>query len=285
MNAKKSPMLAVKKHHCHGPPLALALLGCLLLTSSAMAASYTLQDLNSTANVATNGGISQWIVDGSNNLFSQWFWIRIGNTYEQRIDTIDADGPLVNHTNSDFDPGLESLQLRYEGLNLQIDVSLELLGGTPGSGTSDLLEGISITNTGDASQVLHFFQYVNFDLGGTAGGDTVVAVPPFAMVQTGDGWVSETADTPRPNRYEVGVFPNTLNKLNDDDADNLNNAAGPVGPGDVTWAFQWDFTLAPGGSYLISKDKHLVVPEPLTIAGLFLGIGSLAGYVRRRSAA
>lgn len=280
MNALKRPMLAVRKHHCHSPPVVFALLACLLLAGPAMA--ITLVDLNSTAEISTTGGISEWSVDGTDNLFSQWFWIRIGDTFEQKINTIDADGPLISHTDSDFDPGKESLALRYEGLGLQIDVSLELAGGNPGTGTSDLLEGIVISNTSGQAMDLHFFQYVDFDLGDSPSGDSVEIIPPFGVVQTGGGWVSETADTPSFSRYEVGTFPDTVTKLNDGDADDLDNTAGPLGPGDVTWAFQWDFTLAPNGTYIISKDKHLVIPEPLTLVGLFLGIGSLVGYIRRR---
>jgi hypothetical protein len=56
-----------------------------------------------------------------------------------------------------------------------------------------------------------------------------------------------------------------------------------AGPGDVTWAYQWDFTLGNGQSFIISKDKNMMeLPEPVTMAGLFLGIGCLARYVRNR---
>jgi hypothetical protein len=47
-----------------------------------------------------------------------------------------------------------------------------------------------------------------------------------------------------------------------------------TGGGNVRWAFQWDFTLQPGGAFLFSKDKGISpVPEPGAL--LLLGTGLL----------
>ena len=50
---------------------------------------------------------------------------------------------------------------------------------------------------------------------------------------------------------------------------------------------EWHFVDYFGGdSYWITEvqglEKNPIIPEPVTLAGLFLGIGSLAGYLRRR---
>ena len=248
----------------------------------ATATLYLLEDLNSSSLVddGSDEGMSTWLVEGTDNLFQQWFWIRFGDGPEQSIDTIDADGPLSIHADNDFDPGLESLQLRYEGSDLQIDVSLELVGGLPGSDVSDLLEAIAINNIGQTVLDLHFFQYVDFDLAGTAGDDTVQVFPPYGVTQSeGAGWVSETADTPAPDRYEAALVPTIINKLRDANADDLSNATGPI-TGDVAWSFQWDFVLGPNDSFIISKNKHLVVPEPATLGLLLIGGAAL---LKRRS--
>ena len=262
---------------CVSALLVVVLLVCLATARPALATVYQLEDLNSAALVDADSsvGMSSWTVDGTENLFQQWFWIRLGDGAEQSIDTIDLDEPLADHQDNDYDPGKESLQLRYEGSGLRIDVSLELTGGTWGSGVSDLLEAISIHNIGDEELDLHLFQYVDFNLGGTSEGDTGEIIVPFGVIQTeGAVYRSETADAPAPNRYEIGLTPVILDQLEDDDADDLNNSVGPI-TGDVSWAFQWDFVLEPGGSFIISKNKHLTVPEPYTLALLLTGVFAL----------
>ena len=260
------------------PRYSLLLLTAAFLAFSAVAwpanaALYTLEDQNSTVDVEADSdeGASSWVVDGTDHMEQQWFWVRLGDGPEQPINAIDDDGPLVSHQDNDFDPGNESLQLRYEGFGLQIDVSLELAGSAQGTGVSQLIEAITIHNTGEGELDLHFYQYVDLDLAGTAQDDTVEMNLPFGVTQIDSlGWVSEAADTPIPQRYEAGLVPTIINKLNDNDADDLANLPGPT-TGDVAWAFQWDISLAPEGSFIISKSKRLVVPEPATLGLLLLG--------------
>ncbi len=52
-----------------------------------------------------------------------------------------------------------------------------------------------------------------------------------------------------------------MDALNDPLSTTLNDLDSE-GPGDVTWAFQWDISLAGNQSFLISRDKLLTVPEP-----------------------
>ena len=49
-----------------------------------------------------------------------------------------------------------------------------------------------------------------------------------------------------------------------------------VGPGDVTWALQWDFALAPGSTFLISKIKDVQIPEPSAAVLVSLGLIAFA---------
>ena len=116
---------------------------------------------------------------------------------------------------------------------------------------------------------------MDLDLAGTAEDDVGEIIPPFGVVQTeGADYRSESADVPAPDRYEIGLILAILDKLEDDDADDLNNTVGPVA-GDVAWAFQWNFVLEPDDSFIISKNKHLVVPEPHTLALLAIGLFAL----------
>ena len=55
-----------------------------------------------------------------------------------------------------------------------------------------------------------------------------------------------------------------------------------VGPGNATWAFQWDLAIGAGvdNAVLIKKHKDLLVPEPATVG--LLVVASLLGLRRRR---
>ena len=128
------------------------------------------------------------------------------------------------------------------------------------------------------------FSTSDFDLGG-AGGDTVHLGTNLrglyneASQTDGITQLTETVVTPGANRGEAAFFNSTLLKLSDVNTDDLNNNVGPFGPGDVTWAFQWDLTIAPFSSTGIAKDKFLQVPEPSALA--LLTVGLLAWSFRR----
>src|SRR5437868_5358346 len=57
----------------------------------------------------------------------------------------------------------------------------------------------------------------------------------------------------------VRHLPGTLNRLDDAAPNDLSGATGTLnGRADYTWALQWNFTLAPGQSFLISTDMFFV---------------------------
>jgi hypothetical protein len=130
----------------------------------------------------------------------------------------------------------------------------------------------------------HFFQYCDLDLAGTAMDSSVEISGGNTAAQSDYSYgyyaiESETVDTPRPSHHQAAYYPTILNSLNDDSPTTLTDANGPIGPGDLNWAFQWAFNIAPGSSVIISKDKTIVVPEPATMG--LLALGGLA-LMRRR---
>jgi hypothetical protein len=271
---------------------ALALLALCAFESS-QAQVVTLVDNNSVAqiNVGSQQGMFYWAVlnqpnQFQNQLHQQWFWYRVGAGPESSIDTIGA--PLIS--------GLTSSTVTttyYDSLNrFNIGVTYSLLGGGPTSGTADITEQIAINNTSGAGLDFHFFQYSDFDIGGTPAGDTVLlSQNPFTgRINQADQFAGsslvEVVNTPNANHGEAAFVPATLVKLNDAAPTVLNDNLGPVGPGDVSWALQWDTTIGVGGSLLISKDKQLTVefvPEPSTFA--LVSVGLIAcGFLRRRQA-
>jgi hypothetical protein len=285
--------------------LAVAFGVCTLIASRANATLVTLTDLNSTVDIDTGSqaGVYNWTVDGTDHLFQQWFWYRIGSTGpESSIDTLGQTS--ISNTS-------RILDVTYAGSGLSVNVLYTLTGGSAGSNTSDLAETIRITNTSTEAITLSFFQYSDFDIGGDSGNDYVWYNDSNQIVDQADpnAVLSETVHTPAANRGELAFWPTTLANLTDGDADDL--AAGDldgfshgvlqttgdfVGPGDVTWAYQWTVTIAAGGSFIISKDKNIAggppdrgpfVPEPASLAiwGGLSVLGLVFGNRFRRQAA
>ncbi len=233
----------------------------------------TLSDQNSVARVdlGSSAGMFSWQVEGVNQLNQQWFWLGVGNSAEVPINTISA--PTFSQSSA------RSLTTFYANALYSVQIDYLLTGGSLGSGVADIGEAIRIKNTSGASLDFHFFQYSDFDLGGP--GNDVIQLGKnlqgkFNEAAQSDGLVglTETVVTPGANHGEAAFFNSTLVKLNDGVASVLNDNLNPVGPGDVTWAFQWDFTVASGGSFLISKDKYLQiqnVPEPSSMLLALLG--------------
>jgi len=248
----------------------------------AQAGTVTLTDQNSTVLIdpTSQAGAYAWIVDGTNNLYQQWFWYRIGNnpTGQSSIDTISA--PSVSLLGTDI------AKINYSNASLGVQVTYTLTGGSVGSGISDLAETVRLTNNSKSALSLHFFQYSDFDLAGSSGGDSVTLTNSKATQTKGGASISETVVVPDASRLEANYYANTLNSLNSGALYNLNNVAS-AGPGDVTWAYQWDTTIAAGGSYIISKDKHLEnasIPEPSSLVlASFAGLGLIGLKYCRRS--
>jgi hypothetical protein len=259
----------------------LALCGLILaVAGTAGAVSYTLEDLNSSATIDTSTGMTSWVVDNQSQLFAQNFYFRIGDSPTAGVTNL-AALPLTFSRAADvnINPGNEVLAVQYDGAGLDAKLGYTLTGFGPGSFKSDIGETITITNTSDRQISLHFYQYVDLDLGGTFADDTAYIVDGRIAEQSDPFWtVSETVVTPPPSRYQVDYY----NGLEPPFSGDLNDNAGPI-TGDATWIFQWDATLGTGQSLAISKDKMISpVPEPVTMLGLFASIGGVGAYIRKR---
>jgi hypothetical protein len=256
-----------------------------IAANSAHAAIYTLTHDNSSTTIddSTFTGVSSWLVDGTEHLSNQLFWYRVGSTGgESTIDTLQLDKADQYRARS-----LELTYSSISGTDFEILIDFSLLGGTTGSGVSDLAENIRITNTSTTSDLdFHFFQFANFDLNGSSEGDTVEQLNANTVRQTeGNIALQETVGTPAPSHVEMANFPSTLLKFQDDSiTTTLNDEVGPIS-GDVTWAWQWDFLIAPGDAVIISKDLRMeVVPLPPAVWLFGSGLLGLIGIARKKSA-
>lgn len=263
----------------------LAAAGVSAVVSTAQAQLATLTDGNASAQFdpGTSAGNFNWFVNNNDYLAQQWFWIRAtGDTSERPISSLNKT--FQNSTNTNADPGLDTLNLHYvdslTAARYSVDTTFTLRGGPGTQISSDIAETLIIHNSSADPLTFSFIQYVDFDL---SSADTAQILFGRIAQQFGNGLtVTEEALTvPGPTQYAVGFFPTILNSLNDGAITNLGTISGPLGPGDMTWAFQWDFTLASGQDFLISKDKKLT---PAPGAAFLLGLGGLVASRRRRTA-
>jgi hypothetical protein len=179
--------------------------------------------------------------------------------------------------------------------NYSVSVDYLLTGGpvlglAGGNAVSDIGETIKLANLSASPLPFHFYQYSYFNLFGVSFDTVLLGKNPRglyndALQQSFGGALTETVTTPGANHGEVAPVGMTLAKLNGGGPVTLDDFAGPFGPGAVTWAFEWDLDIAPGGSVIISKDKSLdaiLIPEPSVPALLGVGVSALA-LRRRRS--
>jgi MYXO-CTERM domain-containing protein len=268
--------------------IAIGLAAIASIAGSAQAAIFTLEDGNSSASVDTNSvggnrpGMQSWFVDGTNHLFSQWFWYRVGNSGpEQRINSLPILGQFSSNTN--FDPRHDTMSVLYGNSSFTIEIRFTLRGGSAGSNRADIAEQIRITNNTNSALPMSFFQYSDFDLNSDINDDFVGILGPNVVQQAdfSSGLaISETVVTPPANNWEVNTYPVTIGRLDDGNTDNLNGNGGPlVGRADYTWAYQWNINIPARRTFIISKDKSLT-PAPGALA--LLGLGGLAMSRRRR---
>ena len=243
-------------------------------------AQYTLTDGNSRADLNPNGqaGMYNWFVDGVDHLTQQWFWFGIGPDREFSIETISP--AAVNQS------AANSLTATYNNNLLNLRIDYILTGGSVGSRLSTILESITLVNHSGSEMPLRFYQYTDLDILGTAGGDTVQLDTDtfnrfnYALQTDGPLAFGEVGVTLGATHGEVSLFPVILNALNDAVPTTLNDFAGPIGPGNATFGFEWDVVLPDGGTLAVSKTKYLeIVPEPGALTLVSLG---LLGLVLRR---
>jgi hypothetical protein len=241
-------------------------------------------------------GINSLTIGGVNNLNQEWFWFRTGNmTREQALD----GSTLVSSTQANARSwnGIYS-----DGQTWEIEVLLNLTG-TTGNFMADLAETITIRNLTNSNLAFSFFEYTDWDLNGSSTDDSVTLVHANPLTgaavveQFGSNASSRTSIVSPTNisRYELGYYSTTRDKLTNATIDNLANAYPPpgnmttlAGPGDLTWAAQWNLNLAARTSYIISKDKLVTiqpVPEPATLGLLLMLVPpALAARAWRRRA-
>lgn len=222
----------------------------------------------------TGGGTSNIFTSfGSpDQAFQEWWWYRANgvNTREFALST-EAAAPVVvgNHMTLSY--------REAEGFTSRLEYTINNVDGTTRvTGTN------FITNDGNNVLDLDFFNYIDWDMGSSAGGDSAILLsgnPALRMRVTDSAspFVGEYRALDA-NNYQVGSFAGIRTLLTNTAVNDFDNTGLPFGPGDFTGGVQWHFTLNPGEQIALQTTRTLV-PEPASMAALGLGIAAL---MRRR---
>lgn len=241
----------------------------------ANAATFSLSDGNAQVSGSDLSGLDSWFTDGTNNLFNQDYLFRLGNTGAEAV--VGSTGPGTITTIS---ANIVNVAHTMAGL-FRVDITYTLIGGAAGSGTSDIGEVVRIQNLTNGVLDFHLFEYDDFDILGTFGGDR--AGYNSGIISQWEGPVTSMVGTvPLANAYQIDTQANLVNSMFDGATTNFNNTTTANQPNDLAFGFQWDRTINAGGTFVMSKNKRIeTVPEPATLAALGLGLAAIAR--RRRS--
>jgi hypothetical protein len=223
-------------------------------------------------------------------MYEEGFWFRTGtDDREYSLHSLDIVNEKASDTN--FNPGDDVLDVLYERQGQFTAEVKWTLVGTAGGCCSDLGEQIKLTNTGNQRLSITLFEYTDFDLNGLPGiGDPFDDVAKFVnsneFMQRDFPTLADTVVVRAPDRWEIGYYDDLRRRLDDDMITDLMNATSPLKNGDLVWAAQWNFTIDPGLSVIISKDKLIttVVPLPASALLLMSGLAGLAVLRRQRRA-
>jgi hypothetical protein len=247
--------------------------------SPAHAAPILLQDYNSSVTInpttPSPSGVTNWTVDGTNQLNQQWFWFAVNGGSPTNLNTLALNG-IPTPINIDGNPSTAGnyVSTSYGTSPLKIGISYDLSGGNTGSKVSDLSETATIQNTGSTAVALQFYEYSAFTLGG--GGPQVLTITggnEATQENPSDFMVSQTVVSPKPTSFQADTSANLLADLSGVNFHLDDN--GSITSTSAAWAFEWDITLNPGATFAIGIDKNIrAVPEPTATVALF-GLGGL----------
>lgn len=224
----------------------------------------------------------------TDHMFGGWWYYRVSGDTRERpfgIYTNSAGGALAgsstyagNTATYNWSETDSAAVVRFNAVYTSVLTD----GPTPGSAT--LANTFSITNPGSVPLVISLFNYADFDVNASAGGDA--ATGNINSMTITEGSTSIVFSASNASAFQVAAFAAIRDLLLNANVDNLDNSGLPFGPGDFTGAYQWNLTIQPGTTVDVQSTWAIsvAVPEPATLAGVGAGIFAAGfGYRRWRS--
>jgi hypothetical protein len=175
-------------------------------------------------------------------LFESGWWFRIeGDTAETvfpapTTQNYTGDTATINWTN-------------LGGRNFNVTKTHVLTSAAAGQG--EVATTLTVTNTSAQTITLHLFHMNDFDVNGSAAGDSAVSVdgnPNYIRINDA---TTGQAEYRAPGAVGHLVLPfaaasDVAAQLSNATVTNFTNTGLPFGPGDITAGFQWTLVLGPG---------------------------------------
>jgi len=263
-----------------------------LLAASAIqsqAQTYTLSARNTSININVDGSapaLTNWQVNGVNQLHQQWFYYSVGSGPVNSIDTIGTfSSQYQNFGNSPF------LNQAFSNSTVFVTTDYTLQSQPVGAPTAKLSTLIGLQNLSGTTQTFHFYIYSDFWLNSIIGNQNVQlsALQPYQATQTGNGGqliatITGISGGTADSVEEIAGISDGLQfgLENGNPAPNFSGGSHSAGPGNVDFAYEVDATLASGTA--ISFNELESVPEPSTMALIFSGMLVSGLYYCRQSA-
>ena len=196
-------------------------------------------------------GNADFRISGTDNLFQCWWWFRVaGDTAESALPVPDTQSYVGNVAT------LTWADVGGRGFSATLVVTLTENGGMTGA---NAVQELLVTNTGGSTLAVEFFNYADFDVNGTAGGDSATLLTDPDHIQITDVDTAEFRG-PAAVEFQVTTWQILRTLLNDALVTDLDGTGLPFGPADYTGAFQWSLGLPPQASDTITS--VLSVNEP-----------------------
>lgn len=259
-------------------------IGSFTLTSGT--ATYSERNLIGMNN-RSDGGLADFSIgNGPDNMFQNWWWYHTNSSAREASLGTQTFG--VSNGNS-----ARIVYVQNGGPNLQntLQFDLEYTLTQVTSQTAVVQIVWKVHNLAEVSQDISFFSYADFDVAGTAGGDTGTFTAPNQFTIDDSGYsASYIASSTGLVAAEQAGFSSILTRLTDSDQDNLVNGPNSFGPGDWTGGFQWNFTLQANGTPngadqfvgTVIKVIDTPVPEPASMIALAVGAAGILARRRNR---
>jgi hypothetical protein len=253
------------------------------------ASIYTIGARDTSLQLDLAGGVTQWTMDGVNQLNLQSFYYSVGSGPAASIYTIGLPSAPTITTN--LSKTTVTLNTTYADPTISVGTQFQIQSAPVGTGKATLAQTFTIENLSPTAQILHFYQYSDFDLGGVSGGQNVQFSSngsglQYQVVQTDStgrtltGLITGLAGgTDAQSEVQAGLVDGNRFGLGSGNPVTLNNTL-TAGLGNVDYAYEWDATVAAGSSIIISETEA-VVPEPSSVVLVAFGMLALVLLYRR----